>query len=270
MNPPAAAAYDAVVRHRRAEPAHSFSQRVRYSLLDLDEVDAEAGPSPRGWRPSGSVLGRFHRGDYFDGSDQPLRPAVLDLVEERTGRRPAGPVRMLTQLRTMGWLFNPLSVYYCTTADGAELDTLVLEVSNTPWHERHWYVLGADEVAGRGEPFAKAFHVSPFMPMDLTYRCRAPLPGDRLALRLELAQVGADGVERRVFDADVTGRRVGPEAASLVRLAAGATQTVRVSAGIYAHAARLWRRGARFHGHPGRHSDPAPSADLTTTSRRIP
>lgn len=263
MTGPAPVVYDAVVRHRRVHPAHEIRQRVRYSYLDLAEVDA-------GRFPDRTTSGRFDRRDHLDGTDRPLRPAVLDLVEERTGRRPDGPVRLLTQLRTMGWLFNPLSVYYCTTADGADLDTLVLEVSNTPWHERHWYVLGAEQVSGRGEPFAKSFHVSPFMPMDLTYRCRAPLPGSSLALRLELSRTDVDGVEHRVFDADLTGRQVGPGAATARRVVAGATQTVRVSAGIYAHAARLWSRGATFHGHPDRRAHPTPRPDLTTTARRTP
>ena len=245
--------YDAEVRHRRVAPAHVVRQRLRYAYLDIDDLPPTAAER-RGVRIVGA--GRFRRTDYFDGTTRPLAPAVLDLVEDRLGRRPLGPVRMLTQLRTMGWLFNPITVYYCCAADGTTLDAAVLEVSNTPWHERHWYVLDAADVAGRGEPFAKSFHVSPFMPMELTYRCRAPLPGERLALRIELSRATADGADEKVFDADLTGVRARAPRTGWREL----TQTLRVSLGIYAHAAVLWRRGARFHRHPRRGATAAPVA----------
>ena len=140
----------------------------------------------------------FRRRDYLDGTDRPLREVLDELVADRTGAPLPGPVRVLTQLRTMGWLFNPLTTYYCFEPDGIRLRTVVLEITNTPWHERHWYVLDAAEVRGRGEPFAKEFHVSPFLPMDLTYRCSTTAPGEHLALRLDLTQRD-DGRERRVF-----------------------------------------------------------------------
>jgi uncharacterized protein len=267
--------YDSVVRHRRAEPAHALRHSLRYVLLDLDEVDAATA---RGDVPSlGVAGGRFRRTDYFDGTDRALRPALLDLVEGRTGRRPSGPVKVLTQLRVLGWLFNPITAYYCADESGSALDALVLEVTNTPWHERHWYVLRGDEVSGRGQPFAKALHVSPFMPMGLTYRCRASLPGERLALRIELSRADEDGREHRVFDADLTGRRVDRSTPVPRRLFASAVQTRRVSAAIYAHAAHLWRRGATFHRHPGTHTlttEPTahavPRAEPGSVSRRIP
>ena len=182
--------------HRRHEPAHGVRQRLRFAYLDLDELDRVVD-ARTGWSTHPAPVW-FRRRDYLDGTDRPLGDALGDLVEERTGRRPAGPVRMLTQLRTLGWLFNPLTTYYLFEPDGTTLATLVLEISNTPWHERFWYVLDAADVGPGPRPFAKAFHVSPFLPMDLTYQCRAPVPDDRLALRFELSSAapGADAAPR--------------------------------------------------------------------------
>lgn len=243
----ASALYETQVRHRRSEPAHELRHSYRLAYLDLDEVP-DVLARRRGWS-TGPAPMWFRRRDYLDGTDRPLRDAVCDLVEDRLGRRPGGPVRILTQVRTMGWLFNPLTTYYCCTPDGTGIDALVLEVTNTPWKERSWYVLEGDDVEGRGRPFDKALHVSPFLPMDLSYRCRATLPDERLALRLEVS----DPAGARVFDADLTGERRSIDARGPHgRAVRHATQTVAVSAGIHLHALALTAKGARFHPHPRR------------------
>ncbi len=256
------AIYDATVVHRRHEPAHAVRQRLRLAYLDLDELDEVVAARP-GWSTHPAPVW-FRRRDYLDGTDRPLADALGDLVEERTGRRPTGPVRMLTQLRTLGWLFNPLTTYYVFAPDGTTLATLVLEISNTPWHERFWYVLDAADVGSTPRRFDKAFHVSPFLPMDLTYQCRAPVPDDRLALRFDLSTASSGAAPRRVFTAALAGRRVPLEAPVAVRdVARTATQTARVSAGIYAHAAALAVRRARFHRHPTRSAgSPDPFAGI--------
>jgi uncharacterized protein len=263
----ASALYDASVRHRRNAPAHEVRHRYRLAYLDLDELP-DVLSARRGWSTRPAPMW-FRRRDHFDGTDRPLADAVRDLVDERLGRRPTGPVRILTQVRTMGWLFNPLTTYYCCTPDGSSIDALVLEVTNTPWHERHWYVLDGDDVSGRGRPFAKDMHVSPFLPMDLTYRCRATMPGERLALRLELTRGDADGAER-VLDVDLTGTRQAIDAPSpRGRAVHNAVQTIGVSAAIHAHAVVLAAKGARFHRHPRRAAPDVASPAPTTTSRGV-
>lgn len=245
------ALYEARVRHRRREPGHEMHHTYRLAYLDLDELP-EVLARRRWWSTRPAPMW-FRRRDYLDGTDRPLRDAVEDLVFDRLGRRPRGPIRMLTQVRTMGWLFNPITTYYCCTPDGSDIDAVVLEVTNTPWHERSWYVLDGADVQGRGEPFDKHLHVSPFLPMDLVYRCRTSLPGERLALRLEVAS--PDG--ERVFDADLVGERIPfDEPGRRRRSLRHATQTVGVSAGIHLHALALMAKGARLHRHPGRR-DPA-------------
>lgn len=260
------AIYDAHVRHRRREPADELHHELRYAYLDLDALPEVIGRRT-GWSMQPSPVW-FRRRDYLDGGDRPLKEAVADLVLDRTGIDLPGPVAILTQLRTFGWLFNPLTTYYCFEPDGQTLLAVVLEITNTPWHERFWYVLDAQQVDGRGLPFPKQFHVSPLLPMDLTYRCRAPVPGARLALRFELSGVGttdqASSTKQssRVFDADLTGRRVSLDSPLAPRtVLRSVSQTARVSAGIYAHAASLRIRGAPFHRHPEHDAAPLPNTD---------
>lgn len=267
------AIYDAHVRHRRREPADELHHNLRFAYLDLDALPDLVGQRT-GWSIHPAPVW-FRRRDYLDGEDRPLKEAVAELVLDRSGIRLPGPVAILTQLRTFGWLFNPLTTYYCFEPDGQTLIAVVLEITNTPWHERFWYVLDAQQVDGRGIPFPKQFHVSPLLPMELTYRCRAPVPGARLALRFELSGSGMSAASvdpeshsapprnsTRVFDADLTGRRVPLDAPLTLRPALhSASQTARVSAGIYAHAASLRIRGAPFHRHP-KHDDPSrPNSD---------
>ena len=260
------AIYDAHIRHRRREPADELHHDLRYAYLDLDAVPASVARRS-GWSTRPAPVW-FRRRDYLDGGDRPMKEVLAELVLDRADLHLPGPVAVLTQLRTFGWLFNPLTTYYCFEPDGQTLAALVLEITNTPWHERFWYVLDAQQVDGRGLPFPKQFHVSPLLPMDLSYRCRAPVPGDRLALRFELSSGGApipsgDSAEgaastnasTRVFDADLTGRRVSLDAPLTLRPALrSATQTALVSGGIYAHAASLRLRGAPLHRHP-KHDD---------------
>ena len=104
---------------------------------------------------------------------------MRDTVAIHTGARPRGPVRMLTQLRSFGRCFNPVSFYYCMSADGARLEAILTEVTNTPWGERHGYVIAAGGSPVLGGSFDKAMHVSPFMPMEQTYLARATRPGRR-------------------------------------------------------------------------------------------
>jgi uncharacterized protein len=248
---PVSALYEGWVGHRRpGPPNHEFRARSTMVLLDLEELDELLDTIPlwssRRWAPV-----RFRRRDYLDGTARPLSVALADLVEARTGRRPTGPMRLLTQLRRWGWLFNPISIYWCDAEDGTP-DIVVLEVTNTPWHERHWYVLDA---GGDGE-FAKELHVSPFLPMDLTYRLQIgpeAQPGPaHLDVRLE-----ARRQDHPVFDAHLTLARIElTPAHAVASLARHPLATVGVSAAIHRQAAALWSKRARYFPHPDRGAHP--------------
>ena len=137
--------YEGVIRHRRLEPVREFSHRLALAYLDLEELPRLLGGrlvSP----PPGLV--RVRRSDYLGDPAVPLDRAVRDLVSEQTGDRPAGPIRLLTRPRSFGHCFNPVSFYYCFDPAGERVQALVAEVTNTPWGERHAYVLGSERASG--------------------------------------------------------------------------------------------------------------------------
>jgi uncharacterized protein len=213
-----AAIYTGTVRHRRfRERANEFRHRVVYAYLDVERIPAAL------LRRRGLV--RFHRADYL-GRRGDLATVARDLVQERTGTRPDGPVRMLTTLRTFGVGFNPISLYWCFDRDET-LQAVIAEVTNTPWGERHAYVVDTDDPAATMD---KAMHVSPFMPMEQTYVLRAPAPGETASVHVESS---ADG--ERAFDATLNLRREPFRARAMLRAPA-----LRNLVLIYAHALALW------------------------------
>jgi len=146
--------YEGSILHLRREPRRLFRHPLTLAYLDLEEVGALL--DGRLVRSSPGLV-RFRRSDYLGDPRIDLDHAVRDLVERRTGQRPRGPVRVLTQLRSFGHCFNPVSFYYCLDDTSGRIAALVAEVTNTPWGERHAYVI--PDGAGR---FGKALHVSPF------------------------------------------------------------------------------------------------------------
>ena len=247
---PVSALYVGRVRHRRFAPRpHAFSYRLFMLYLDLDELpDVFAGRWL--WRHERRGLAAFHRADYLGDARQPLIDAVRDLVETRTGCRPRGPVRMLTHVRYAGYAFNPVTFYYCWDGTDPAPAVIVAEITNTPWGERHAYVMSARASMGAASTlrfrFAKDFHVSPFMPMDHEYDWRFAPPGERLAVHMQNWRAGT-----RIFDASLSLRRRPLDTANLTRaLVRFPLMTAQVSAAIYWQALRLRWKGMPFHPHP--------------------
>jgi uncharacterized protein len=230
--------YEGTISHRRTEPRQAFRHPLALFYLDLDELPGLLGGRLMAARPG---LLRFRRRDYLAPETVPLDRAVRDTVQAHTGVRPQGPVRVLTQLRSFGHCFNPVSFYYCLDRSGERLEAVVAEVTNTPWGERHAYVL-----AGGTAEFDKALHVSPFMGMDHRYAARAGTPGERLAVRVESRRHG-----ELAFDATLALRRHELTPRSAARLALRyPLANIRVLALIYGHAVGLKFAGAQIHRHP--------------------
>lgn len=247
--PFASAVYEGQVWHRRHAPrAHAFRYRMAQLYLDLDEVHA-AFRERWLWSVERPNLAAFHRRDFLGDPAQPLAQAVRDRVAAATGERPCGPVRLLTHLRYAGYSFNPVSFYYCHAADGA-LHSIVAEITNTPWRERHAYVLPLADARRRGRAlhwsFDKAFHVSPFLPMRRRYAWAFTAPGDTLHVHMDVC----DG-ERREFDATLALQRRALDGSGLARvLWRYPLMTAQVVAGIHWQALRLWLKGIPVHDHP--------------------
>jgi len=250
------ALYLGQVRHRRFAPrSHAFAYRLFMAWLDLAELDTVF----RGrwlWSTRRLAPAWFRRADYLGDPRVPLDQAVRDRVERETGRRPEGPIRLLTHLRYFGLSFNPVSFYYCFDRTGTQVETIVAEITNTPWNERHAYVLGNSLNEGHGPSrryrFAKRFHVSPFMAMAMDYDWRFNTPGDVLNVHMEDRQDG-----QKVFDATLTLERRPIRGTSLAyALLAFPFITAKVLGGIYWQALRLWLKRVPFHTHPKKLSQP--------------
>lgn len=246
----ASALYFGRVLHRRHHPqAHAFSYPIAQLLIDLDELD-EVFAGRWLWSVNRRNLAEFRRSDYLGDPKRPLADAVRDHAAHTLGYRPQGPVRLLTHLRFGGHVFNPVSFYYCYQADGSGLDCIVAEITNTPWKERHAYVLPAATAEREGSwlrwKFDKGFHVSPFMAMDCRYDWRFNAPGDDLRVHMQVLQ---DGV--RQFDATQVMQRRPLDGRGLARvLGRYPLMTVQVVGAIHWQALRLWLKRNPVHDHP--------------------
>ncbi len=267
----ASAIYEGVVRHRRFEGrAHKFDYRLALAYIDLDELPTLLDGQLVSPRPG---LARFRRGDYLGDERVPLARAVRDTVAAKGGVRPAGPIRLLANLSSFGHCFNPVSFYYCMDEHAERLQAVVAEVTNTPWGERHAYVLsrgsdgsgsGGARSGGLGSAelgplvarplaapvlagdFAKALHVSPFMGMDHRYEWRMTMPGETLSVHIANSHDG-----RRVFDATLSLQRRELTRATLARMTMRyPASALRMLALIYTQAARLKLKGVSVHPHP--------------------
>jgi uncharacterized protein len=244
------ALYEGSVRHARlAPPRDGFSKRLFMVYLDLAELDRVFAGRWL-WGVERARLATFRRADYLGDAEIPLDSAVRALVCAQTGSRPAGPIRLLTHLRYAGYVFNPVSFYYCLDGSGG-LEAVVADVSNTPWNERHAYVLRGN--GGRVDArVAKQFHVSPFLPMQHEYRFSFEAPSATLHARIENFAGG-----ERAFGARLELRRREIDGASLASaLFRYPLMTAQVTAAIYWHALRLRRLGAREYPHPNASARP--------------
>ena len=176
------ALYDGAVVHRRFAPkTHRLRYRLFQLLLDLDELPA-LGRSLRLFAHNRPGLFSFHARDHLDPAGGPLRGQVEAMLA-KAGIDAGGPIRVLCLPRVLGYVFNPLSLFYCHRPDGA-LAGVVLEVTNT-FGERHCYVVAAEGGAVTRSACAKTFFVSPFMGMEMSYDFRLTTPGDDVATAIQ-------------------------------------------------------------------------------------
>ena len=186
----------------------------------------------------------FRRADHFGEPSMSMTGAVQQFVHEKTGLTLRGPIRLLTQLRHFGVYFSPINVFYCF--DQSEtLTAMVAEVSNTPWNERHCYVLWEGnrlKQSATRYSHPKEFHVSPFMGMDSQYQWRIQPPSESLHLSL-----GCDRNEDRIFQAHLHLNRVPLTSGQVLRtMLRRPISAVHMLGAIYYQAFKLWMKKCQF------------------------
>lgn len=234
-----------IVHHRRYLPIfYSLRYHLFMPCIDLDEwseLRAKVwGLGERWWH-----WARFKRSDYLGEGD--LKQAVQKKVNELGGEPVHGKVLAVVHLRYFGLYFSPVNFYYIYDEDG-HWRYLLAEVSNTPWNERHYYLVPAESGKnGQNWQHAKAFHVSPFNPIDQLYCWRLKPLNEQLMVHLEC--------HRKVKEFDATlllQERTFNTATLLGLLARTPIMTIKVIVGIYWEAFKLWRRGATVYRHPSK------------------
>ncbi|HSM96116.1 MAG TPA: DUF1365 domain-containing protein [Rhizomicrobium sp.] len=235
------AIYNGIVTHTRVSPArHSFRYRVFSLLLDLDEIDAFARRS-RLFAHNGRGIISFHDSDHGDG--RPLREWVQAMLS-RAGIDADGRIELLCYPRLWGFVFNPLSVWFCRRADES-LAAIIYEVHNT-FGERHTYVLPAPANDGAiDQACCKDFYVSPFLSMDSAYRFHIEPPGDSVLIAIRESECG-----NPVLHAAFSGKRQTLSDRNLaLAVLRHPLMTIKIVAAIYFEALRLWLKRVPSHAH---------------------
>ncbi|GGO79744.1 DUF1365 domain-containing protein [Marinobacterium nitratireducens] len=253
------ALYVGRVMHHRLKPRqHRFRYRVFSLLLDLDELDA-LHRRLRLFSHNRFNLFSFHDRDYGDGSGR-LKTCIEARLTAAGVDLAGGRIRLLCYPRLLGYVFNPLSVYYCEDRTGA-LRAILCEVSNT-FGQRHSYLLPVSSDPSAARPSVdKCFYVSPFMPMDCRYAFRMPVPGERIGVHIDQRQAG-----ERLFVASFSGRRAALTDTGLLKTwLTHPLMTLKVIAGIHWEALRLWLKGLKLQPRPEPPARPLTFGVVATT-----
>ncbi len=251
------AIYSGKVRHRRFTPkAHAFFYKVFMVYLDLHEIDQVFAKSPW-WSNKKFNIAQFRRSDFFDKKQSgSLYDALANWLERENGKRPEGPIRMLANLRYFGFIINPITCYYCFDKTGKHLETVVAEVTNTPWGERCQYILNVADLEKNNSKkqtftFTKKMHVSPFQPMDLEYHWAGKTPDKDLLVHIDVHQH-----QQSVFDATLTLKREAMTSQAMNSILwRYPLMTSKVVLGIYWQALKLFIKRIPFYGSPSTNTD---------------
>ncbi|EMR12587.1 hypothetical protein MPL1_09552 [Methylophaga lonarensis MPL] len=239
--------YQGTVWHQRFQPkVHGFEYPLAMLLFDVDQLEAIFRKS-RWWSINRFNLIGFVRDDYIGDASLSIKQAVAERIWQSCQQRFSGSVKILTHPRYAGFVFNPVSFYFCY--EQQQLKFIVAEINNTPWNERFSYVLPVQD--GSEEQlfeFDKQFHVSPFMPMQLRYRWRFRMQPQHLDIHMTLFKD-----QQKQFEAAMKGSAQAFTQQSMRRLPwQYPLQTLRVVMRIYWHALRLKLKGVPFYNHPGK------------------
>ena len=239
---PESAIYTGMVHHQRFVPkVHRFNYRIYLYWLKLSELE-QLDASVKGFstKKKGFSAVKFLRSDYLGPPEQTLEASVLERMSELTGSQLHGDIFFLGQVRTFGWYFSPVNFYYLKNAEGV-YSHMLAEVSNTPWNKRHYYLVDL----AKQEDCQKAFHVSPFNPMDMTYQWKIKQPDENLRLHLSCIK------QQKHFEAALNMQRQPLTTKTLRGALLGIpSMTLKTVAGIYWQATKLFFKRIPIHMHP--------------------
>tara|TARA_B100000686_G_scaffold111291_1_gene118613 strand:- start:72170 stop:72955 length:786 start_codon:yes stop_codon:yes gene_type:complete len=243
--------YTGTIQHRRFTPFnHFFSYPIFLVYIDINKLDNIQKKSWI-WNINKSALISFNRKDYHGDPQIELSDAVEETILKRTGKKIRGPIRLLAHLRYFGYCFNPVSFYYCFNEEDTEVEMIMAEVTNTPWNERHAYIL---EKSSNSKKFddnisaelEKKLHVSPFWGMDHQYEWEFTQPKENIRVSMKNYKEN-----NKVFDAFLHLNREPFTLKALLKLVAKFPFiTMLVVFRIHWQAFKLWLKKAPFFIHP--------------------
>lgn len=242
--------YSGTIRHRRFTPFdHFFTYPLFMAYLDLNSIDSAFKRSWL-WNINGPALVSFMRKDYHGDEKVSLDESVRQTVFEKVGYKVKGPIRLLTHLRYLGYCFNPVSFYYCFDETDSEVDVIMAEVTNTPWDERHAYIIDERDKDGKVRNlianFEKKLHVSPFWGMDHKYEWLFTQPDEYLMVNMKNFKDGD-----KVFDATLNMKRLPFTLTGILKqVARFPFITMVVVFRIHWQAFKLWVKRAPYFIHP--------------------
>lgn len=245
--------YKGEVFHQRFSPrAHKFSYRIFFLAIDLDELPI-LNKVGRYFKSDQFAPLRFFAPDYLDNKSEVSKQDVWDKVIELGGKQQSGRVVFIGQMRCFGLYFSPINTYYCYDQHN-NLVYLLAEVSNTPWNERHYYLIDM----GEKTECEKSFHVSPFMDLAMKYQWRIKAPKEKLTLSIEnfestpaAPRVGVESnAPKKLFIASIAMKRQEFTNKNLLKnLLAIPMMTAKTVLGIYWQAMKLYLKGVPYIAH---------------------
>ena len=228
------------VRHRRFAPKyHAFNYKMYMLALDLDELNLVNKASKLFSLKKFSAIS-FFENDYVKGEPGNLKQRIANKVTQLGGNWDGTKVTFMGQCRNFGFYFSPANFFFCYDQD-KQCRNMLVEVSNTPWLERHYYLVDISQT----ETTEKTFHVSPFMDLDMHYLWRVKAPSNKVFVHIE------NHKDEKVFDATLALTKQDFTATNMFKTWLSLpAMTFKVVLGIYWQALKLFAKRIPFVAHP--------------------
>ncbi|MFC3195463.1 DUF1365 domain-containing protein [Marinicella sediminis] len=239
-----------VIHHRMHPKRHRFKYHMNWCIMDVDDLSFWTNSS-RQWRHNRWGVFAIKDQDYIDDQPLPIGHKVREYIKQQTGQPFNGRIQLFTHPRFLGFGFNSVNFYFCQLA--GQMRYIISEINNTPWGEKHLYFHDCQqaEITGQNWTFAfsKAFHISPFMSMDIDYQWQFEVTAEAIVVRMSLHQKGVK-LMQVLLDTKIT-----PAVENSIKrhVLKRPFQPWKMAAGIYWQALKLWLKRIPFIAHPERH-----------------